>query len=109
MFNFQIFNFQNMSNFTRALIKISVDLDLSFDNSGDQLEQLSFYLNELINRDFNAVVQILYRMDVSEAKVREKLANPLPSETAGSILAHLLIQREMEKMKWREQFKNGEL
>lgn len=98
-----------MSDFTKALNKISTDLDLSSKSDADLLEQLSTYLNELINRDFNAVVQILYRMDVSEIKVRQKLANPLPGETAGSILAHLLIQRELEKMKWRERYKNGEL
>lgn len=98
-----------MSEFTKALSKISVDLELSNELSTDQFEQLSAYLNELINRDFNAVVQILYRMDVSEAKLRQKLANPLPYETAGSILAQLLIQREMEKMKWRERYKNGEI
>lgn len=98
-----------MSDFTKALSKISSDLELSNESSNDQFAQLSTYLNELINRDFNAVVQILYRMDVSEAKVRQKLVNPLPEETAGSILAHLLIQREMEKMKWRERYKNGEI
>lgn len=98
-----------MSEFTKALSKISVDLELSNESSTDQFEQLSAYLNELINQDFNAVVQILYRMDVSEEKLRQKLANPLPYETAGSILAHLLIQREMEKMKWRERYKNGEI
>lgn len=98
-----------MSDFTKALNKISTDLDLSSKSEADLLEQLSTYLNELINRDFNAVVQILYRMDVSEIKVRQKLANPLPGESAGSILAHLLIQRELEKMKWRERYKNGEL
>ena len=98
-----------MSDFTKALHKISTDLDLSSKSEADLLEQLSTYLNELVNRDFNAVVQILYRMDVSEIKVRQKLANPLPNETAGSILAHLLIQRELEKMKWRERYKNGEL
>ena len=98
-----------MSDFTKALNKISTDLDLSSKSDADLLEQLSTYLNELINRDFNAVVQILYRMDVSEIKVRQKLANPLPGETAGSLLAHLLVQREMEKMQWRERYKNGEL
>lgn len=98
-----------MSDFTKALNKISTDLDLSSKSEADLLEQLSTYLNELINRDFNAVVQILYRMDVSEMKVREKLANPMSVETAGLILAHLLIQRELEKMKWRERYKNGEL
>lgn len=98
-----------MSDFTKALNKISTDLDLSSKSDADLLEQLSTYLNELINRDFNAVVQILYRMDVSEMKVREKLANSVSVETAGLILAHLLIQRELEKMKWRERYKNGEL
>lgn len=98
-----------MSEYSNAVLKIANELQISAQDVADPFDELCSFLNDLINRDFNAVVQILYRMDVSEAKVREKLTNPLPDETAGSILAHLLVQREMEKMKWRERFKNGKL
>lgn len=98
-----------MSEYANVVLKITNELQISAQDVADPFDELCRFLNDLINRDFNAVVQILYRMDVSEAKVREKLANPLPSESAGAILAHLLVERELEKMKWRERFRNGEL
>ena len=34
-------------------------------------EKLIDYLNEFINQDFSKVVQLLYRIDVSEAKLKK--------------------------------------
>lgn len=70
---------------------------------------LSHYLNELINTDFNKLVSILYRMDVSESKVRQELANASSDTSAGEIIARLLIEREQQKIEWRRKYKNGEL
>jgi hypothetical protein len=36
-------------------------------------EKLIAYLNEFINNDFSKVVQLLYRIDVSEAKLKKVL------------------------------------
>ncbi len=75
----------------------------------DLFDELSAYLNELVLSDFNKLVSILYRMDVSESKVKAALADASGTISAGEIIARLLIEREREKMEWRRKFRDGEL
>lgn len=98
-----------MSDFSTAVATVGNLLDVRFSNASEAVDQLSMYLNDLIQNDFNAVVTILYRMDVSEQKVREKLANPKPGENADAMLAILLIERELEKMEWRKRYREGRI
>jgi hypothetical protein len=65
---------------------------------------LSFRINELIDRDFGKLVGILYRIDVSESKLRNVLeANA--GEQASDLIARLILQRQLEKMKTRVEHK----
>ena len=68
-------------------------------------EQLVFYINNLLLHDFNKLVQILYRVDVSEKKLKELLTQH-PQTDAAVIIADLLIQRQEEKIKTKESFKS---
>lgn len=65
-------------------------------------QKLSAYLNELINNDFDKLVFLLYRIDVSESKLKTLLANQ--TENAGDVIAELMIERQMQKIKTRKQF-----
>jgi hypothetical protein len=60
-------------------------------------------INELINNDFQKLVLILYRMDVSEIKLRQLLTEN-PGTNAAVIIADLMIERQAEKIRSREQF-----
>jgi len=55
-------------------------------------EKLIAYLNEFINHDFSKVVQLLYRIDVSEAKLK-KVLHENPNEDAAHLIADLIIER----------------
>ncbi len=61
-------------------------------------------INELVNTDFQKLVYLLYRMDVSEPKLRQLLRDN-PAEDAGMIIASLMIERHAEKIKSRQQFR----
>lgn len=69
-------------------------------------DQLVFYINHLLLYDFNKLVQILYRIDVSEMKLKELLQKN-PGINAAVIIADLLIQRQEEKIKTKETFKSN--
>ena len=69
-------------------------------------DQLIFYINHLLLHDFNKLVQILYRVDVSEKKLKE-LLHENPQTDAAVIIADLLIKRQEEKIKTREAFKSN--
>ena len=68
------------------------------------LEQLSAYVNELIIHDFDYLVALLYRVDVDEKKIKELLSSQKDAN-AGELIAGLIIKRQEQKIKSREQFK----
>lgn len=50
-------------------------------------QKLADYLNLLIQQDFNALIALLYRIDVSEEKAKKALESKKETETEGEILA----------------------
>jgi hypothetical protein len=75
------------------------------------LEELENFLAEkidtMIRMDFGALVQLLYRIDVSEAKLRELLA--AADGPAGKIIARLIMERQWQKIETRRKYnKPGE-
>ena len=71
----------------------------------DELQQqLCVYVNELIQSDFQKLIMLLYRIDVSELKLKQ-LLQVQPQENAGDIIAALIIERQLQKIKTRQQFR----
>ena len=66
-------------------------------------EKLTTYANLLIQKDFQKLITLLYRIDVSEAKLKY-LLQLRADENAGNIIAKLIIERQIQKMKSRQQF-----
>jgi hypothetical protein len=71
------------------------------------LNELIAHINHLIANDFTKLVYLLYAVDVSEKKLKALLAEH-PNEDAGKIIAHLILERQEQKRKSREQFKQAE-
>jgi len=71
------------------------------------LNELIAHINHLIANDFSTLVYLLYAVDVSEKKLKTLLAE-YPNEDAGKIIAHLILERQEQKRKSREQFKQAE-
>lgn len=69
-------------------------------------ERLAAHINQLINQDFQQLVFILYRVDINEAKLK-RLLKENPGENAGKIIAHLIIDRQLQKIKSRKEFKSA--
>ena len=67
-------------------------------------EELATYINDMILRDFTGLMNLLYRLDVSETKIR-KLLDDMQHEDAGKIIAAVIIERQLQKIKSRQQFK----
>jgi hypothetical protein len=64
---------------------------------------LAAFLNDLANTDFEKLVTFLYRIDVPEQKLK-KLLQEHPGENAGTIMATLVIERQLQKIRSRAQF-----
>jgi hypothetical protein len=89
-----------MSNIASNIFQ-STDID--FLKSDQCLRQLSQQINELILHDFEKVVQMLYRIDVSEQKLKNILKDK-PDENAGDLIAALMIERQIQKILSRQSF-----
>lgn len=96
------------NHYTKALLWSHELVGLESDaKSTDQLmKALAAYLNELIAHDFNKLISILYRIDVSQEKATSTLRAQADRETPGETLAKLIIERQLQKLKYREKFKN---
>ena len=66
-------------------------------------EKLATYIAELIDNDFAKLINILYRLDISEQKLKTLLASSA-EENADLLIADLIIERQLQKIKFRQQF-----
>jgi hypothetical protein len=91
-------------------LKQSLDLSIHENDSVENIYKiLSGYINELIEKDFNRLLFLLYKIDVSEVKLKQILKEQ-PDENAGQIIAKLIIERQLQKIAIKKSFgnKNGE-
>jgi hypothetical protein len=65
-------------------------------------QQLKEEITHLIQNDFQKLVSILYRIDVNERKLKYLLQENV-GEDAAFIIADLIIERQLEKIKSRRQ------
>lgn len=63
---------------------------------------LTNYLEDLITNDFPKLVNLLYRIDVDEDKLK-LLLKQHPSENAAAIMADMIIERQLAKMQARSE------
>lgn len=68
---------------------------------GELEEKLAAHINQLIQKDFEKLVALLYRIDVNEKKLKTCL-NLYADENAGKIIAGLILERLQEKINSRK-------
>jgi len=95
-----------------SLIKRDFGLqdDVSFENASSYIDRikelLAIQINYLLDHDFNELLNILYRIDIPEEKVREALL--LSSHGAvATHLVELVLERQQQKaitrLKYRQE------
>jgi len=96
---------ENESTFISELSD-KLEIDLPQKRSMEELKLLlSGYLDHLISNNPDKLVSILSRVDVSEKILKTNLEKQ--KENASSIMAQMIIDRQMEKVKTREQYKSS--
>jgi hypothetical protein len=87
-----------------TVINDSLGVALKENLSRDQIkERLTEYINDLIDHNFNKLVNLLYKIDVSESRIK-RLLDETSGNNAGDIIAELIIERQIQKIESREQF-----
>lgn len=92
-----------MENGIVKYLSETFDVSIPAQTSQEQLEIfLAEKINYLIVNDFSSLVHILYRIDVSEQKIKTLLKENV-NANAGRILAALIIERQLQKQQSRQQ------
>ena len=84
-------------------LKSELPIELPETGSFDFIRRKLYdYINQLIDKNFEKLLRILYRIDVHEDKLR-KLLNAHPTTDAGFVIADLIMERQLQKIKTREE------
>jgi len=87
-------------------LELQKDENLLFDAGQDELrEKLTEIINILLVKDFQRLVNAMYRLDVNEKLFREAVSG-LHSPNVASRLAELVLNREKEKIEMRRKYKS---
>jgi hypothetical protein len=85
-------------------INRSLEIQLPETISAEELQKrLTEYFNHLIQADFPKLISILYRLDISETRLKQMLKET-PNQYAGQIIAGLVIERQRQKAETRKQY-----
>ena len=87
----------------QVLEEVSKELEVTVKDHTLTKQALIEKINDLITTDFQKLVSILYRMDVSETKLKQLLTEN-SGTNAALIIGDLMIERQTEKIRSRQQF-----
>ena len=94
----------DIDNITEQLIEYGLPIQQRKYTYNDLIEALSYYINNLITKDFSFLIQLLYRLDISEEQVRRSLKETSGDLTSNAI-AKLIIDRQQKKLSVRKFFR----
>lgn len=81
-------------------------------NDFERLEEFRKYLTEkmrnLLDKNYNLLINTLYRIDISEKKLAE-LFSSRNKDLIPEKLADLIIERQIEKINFRKRYREGNL
>ena len=95
------------NNLTEALVLANKDFNLDISSSEVSSAQdfeliLAKLIRHLLDSDFERLINGLYRIDVSEEKVKQALS---ASGDIAEEIATLIIKREMQKVETRRKYR----
>ncbi len=74
----------------------------------DLRNALASKLREFLKEDFHGLVQAMYRLDINESKFHRAMSEP-DIELQIRALTELIIEREIQRIHFREKYRNNDL
>lgn len=109
--NLQIMTHQEQGDTRKAALVQAysyLELDTGSAKSDEKAADiLAEYLDKLIVSDFNRLLALLYRIDVSGEKIKSALSYRSKDLSAGRIFADLMIDRLRQKLAFRQAYHAG--
>lgn len=83
-----------------SYLKIDQTKTFTFENAYRLIYRV---VQHLISNDFNGLINTLYRIDVSEQKLKKALAKT--SEDPAALISQMIIERELQKVETRRKYR----
>lgn len=101
-----------MNNNDTSEVSVLIRRDLSLDDDAlalqltmDELkEKLTQIIRYFLDKEFERLLQAMYRIDINENKLKIVLASNPPENVAPTI-ANLIIERELQKVETRRKYR----
>lgn len=90
----------------QSLMLLKAEPDTSSSEFIKIRQQLIAVVYDLIQRDFNKLLNILYRIDVDEKKLKFALFES--TSPAAETITDLIIERQLQKLKFRENLRKSQ-
>ncbi len=90
-----------------GLQKFKLEIPVPVLSLDELKKELSGIINLLITNNFSRLISVLYRLDISEKKLKQLLKSTT-NTSAGDIIAEMIIERQLEKIKVRKSFTNND-
>jgi len=105
-------NLTELSKFVSRSLELSDSESLNPTADFNTLEEFKIYLAKklkfLLENKYDALINLLYRIDVQEDRLSELFAGQNKHSIPTS-LAELIIERSLQKIRFRQKHKNGEI
>lgn len=88
-----------------TLLQKELESDLQYPVNGAELyARVQARVSYLLAHDFQRLIQLLYRIDVDERKLKQWLKDK-EGKDAAAIISTLIIDRQSEKLKHRQHYR----
>ena len=95
----------SMEEVAAELERFKIEISSVGNSYNHLLEAISEKINHLITHNFSLLISLLYRLDISEKKLKELLSKS-HGISSGNIIAKMIIERQLQKIESRKAFKN---
>lgn len=82
-----------------SYLDLANEPDFSYDQAYLKIMRV---VEDLMERDFNGLLNALYRIDVSEQKLKEALA--LTTDNPAAVITKMILERELQKVATRKKY-----
>ena len=98
---------EKMENAVQLAFKsLAIENTFSEDTGFEKLkEHLIAEINHLFNTDFNRLLNMLYRLDISEERLKLALFSKTESQPIARLITDLIIERQLQKIASKKQYK----
>jgi len=83
----------------KSYLKLEEIKDIAYDQAFLMIMRV---VEDLMAKDFNRLINILYRIDVSEEKLKEALA--LSNDNPASVVTKMILDRQLQKIETRKKY-----